>query len=290
VAHFIHAIRATLAEVMGAGDVQPPALPDWLPECVQPVAERALRQLCDYQGAAYAGLYLDRLRRFVRRRDVSDELLCEIARLLEIRMSYLDPIRIAQQVLTAGGVGAHGGPARPVVEVHVFRIDELISALPAIASEPVLDLLEWLGRLHMPIRIRFSTASWFGVRRLKCEAGLRRWRQLSVRYARERALTERWLHMIERSLDKAPAAAMAVTQTAEMLHGIGGPYRHRLADWNLIIDRLAKPVFDGELVLPDLADAIVRARRAAEVEPRPVPLEQVVADIRADAALPAAAQ
>ena len=57
--------------------------------------------------------------------------------------------------------------------------------------------LEWLGWAHMPVSIRFSTRSRWGIRRLKIEASLRRWRLFSVRYARERAWVERWLHMIE---------------------------------------------------------------------------------------------
>ena len=65
-----------------------------------------------------------------------------------------------------------------------------------------------------PVSIRFSAASRWGVRRLKIEAGLRRWRLFSVRYAKERVWVERWLHMIERSLTKQPKAASAIVQTA----------------------------------------------------------------------------
>lgn len=281
-AGFINAIRATLGEMIGADDAPPPALPEGRGDLVRSVLAEGVRQLIAYQGPGYAQLYLDRLRRFSRRRDVDDELLIEIARLLTIRMSYPDPIRIAQQVLWAAGVGQTGAPVRRVVEVHTFRIEELVSALPGIVGEPLFDLLEWLGRLHMPVRIRFSTASRFGIRRLKMEAGLRRWRLLSMRYRRERALTERWLHMIDRSLDRAPAAVFAVARTAEMLHGFGGPFRYNLADWSLIMNSLAKPVFDGVLTLPDLAGAIERARGAAKPDLRQAALQRVIAEIKTE--------
>jgi len=62
----------------------------------------------------------------------------------------------------------------------------LIGALPAAIAEYLLDALDWAGWLNERVPIRFSTASRFGIRRLKIEAGLRRWRLFSVRYARER--------------------------------------------------------------------------------------------------------
>ncbi len=130
-------------------------------------------------------------------------MLVEIARLMAMRMSYEDPIRIAQLKLAEFESGAGDPRDRSTDDVAKFRIDELIGALPAVVADPVLDVLEWVGWTHKPVSIRFSTASRWGIRRLKLEASLRRWRLFSVRYAKERAWVERWLHMIGRSLDKA---------------------------------------------------------------------------------------
>jgi hypothetical protein len=144
----------------------------------------------------------------------------------------------------------------------------------------VLGVLEWKGGLHRPISIRFSTAGRFGIRRLKIEAGLRRWRLFSVRYGTERAWVERWLHMIDRALNKQPKAAAEIVQTATMIHDYGDVYRQGLADWHLIIDGLAKPTFDGALALPDLAGAIKEARAAAMPDPRQAALKRKIAEIR----------
>ena len=134
-------------------------------------------------------------------------MLVEIARLMARRMSYEDPIRIAQlklaELTTAAGEPSFNRP----MTIGKFRFDELIGALPAPVAEPVLDVLEWVGWTHKPVLIRFSTQSRWGIRRLKIEASLRRWRLFSVRYAKERVWVERWLHMIGRSLDKQPKAA-----------------------------------------------------------------------------------
>jgi hypothetical protein len=268
-----------LADFIGDDDDEPPFLPDGLPDAVAPVVSDAIHMLIDYQGNAYATLYVTRLRRFVGRRDVNDAMLGEIARLMAMRMSYQDPIQVAQLKLAeleAGGAPSH--------DVRRFRFDELIGALPAVVAEPVLDTFEWLGwEVRRRVPIRFSTRSRWGIRRLKIEAGLRRWRLFSVRYAKERVWVERWLHMIDRSLTKQPRAASAMVQTATMVQGYGDAYRQGLADWHAIIDGLAKPTFDGVLPLPDLAAAVAEARAAVTPDPRQAVLKRTIAEIRARA-------
>ena len=275
----LSSLRYLFADFIGDDDDEPPFLPDRLPDAVAPVVSDAIHMLIDYQGNAYAKLYVTRLRRFVGRRDVNDAMLGEIARLMAMRMSYQDPIQVAQLKLAeleAGGAPSH--------DVRRFRFDELIGALPAVVAEPVLDTFEWLGwEVRRRVPIRFSTRSRFGIRRLKIEAGLRRWRLFSVRYAKERAWVERWLHMIDRSLTKQPRAASAMVQTATMVQGYGDAYRQALADWHAIIDGLAKPTFDGVLPLPDLAAAVAEARAAVTPDPRQAVLKRTIAEIRARA-------
>jgi hypothetical protein len=116
---------------------------------------------------------------------------------------------------------------------------------------------------------------------LKIEAALRRWRRFSVRYAKERAWVERWLHMISRSLAKQPEAASEIVRTATMIERYGDVYRQGLADWHAIIDGLAKPTFDGVLPLPDVAGAVAEARAAARSDPRQAALKRTIAEIRA---------
>jgi hypothetical protein len=272
----LSSLRYLFADIIGDDDAPTPFLPEGLPDAVMPVASDAIHMLIDYQGTSYAQLYVDRLKRFVGRRGFDDADFAEVARLMAARMSYEDPIRIAQLVLAT----LEQQPT-PVNEVKKFRIDELVGALPAIVAEPVLDTLEWLGWLRLPVSIRFSTANRWGIRRLKIEAGLRRWRLFSVRYTRERVWVERWLHMIDRSLTKQPGAAPAIVQTADMITGYGDPYRQGMADWSAIIDGLVKPTFDGVLDLADLGAAVAEARAAVLPDPRQVALKRKIAEIRA---------
>ena len=61
-----------------------------------------------------------------------------------------------------------------------------------------------------------------------------------------------------------------------MIQGYGDVYRQGLADWNAIIDGVAKPTFDGVL-----AGAVAEARAAALPDPRQAALRRKIAEIRA---------
>lgn len=276
-ASIVSSLRYLLADVLGEDDAALPVLPDNLPEHAAPIVRDAILLLAEYQSAGHAQLYVDRLKRFIGRPGVDAALFREIARLMAMRMSYQDPIRIAQLKL-AEADGAESGTAD---DVRKLRLDELIGALPAPVADPLLEVLGWLGWLHKRVSVRFSTKSRFAVRRLRLEASLRRWRQFSVRYNEERVWVERWLHMIARSLDKQPQAASAIVETAAMIQGHGDPYRQGLADWHVIIDELVKPTFDGKLPLTDLAGAIAEARAACMPDPRQAALKRAIAQIKA---------
>jgi hypothetical protein len=277
----VSSLRYLLADFIGDDDDEPPFLPEGLPASVMALASEAIHLLIEYQGPSYARLYVDRLRRFVGKQGVNEAMLADIARLMAVRMSYEDPIRIAQLKL-AELEDRPGAPGS--ADVRKFSLDELIGALPAVIADNILDALAWFGwTRRMRVSIRFSTKSRFGIRRLRIEAGLRRWRLLSSRYAKERVWVERWLHMIDRALTKQPQAAPAIVHTATMIVGHGDLYRQGMADWHAIIDGLAKPTFDGVLPLSDLADAIAEARNAAMPDPRQAALKRKIAEIRARA-------
>jgi hypothetical protein len=278
VASVVSSLRYLLADLIGDDDDTLPPRPEDLPDGMAPMVDDCIRLLVDYQGTSYAELYVHRLRRFVGRAGIDAAMLGDIARLMAMRMSYQDPIRIAQLKLVE-----HETQGEPTGDRRKFRIDELVGALPAVVAEPVLDVLEWVDWTHAPVSIRFSAASRWGIRRLKIEAALKRWRLFSVRYAKERVWVERWLHMIDRSLTRQPQATSAIIQTATMIEGYGSLYRHGLADWHAIIDGLVKPTFDGVLPLSDLAGAVAEARAAAMPDARQIALKRKIAEIRARA-------
>ena len=276
----VSSLRYLFADFLDEEDNTPPFLPDALPEEARAIVSDSIHALMDYQGASYARLYVERLNRFIGKQGVGAATLCNIAGLMANRMAYEDAIRIAQ--LKLAEYRDSGGTVQST-DVNKLRFDELVDALPAIAAEPLLMMLDKIGWTRRLVSIPFSTSSKWGIRRLKVEAWLRRWRMFSIRYGEERAWIERWLHMVNRALVKQPQAVNAVIDTATMVQGFGDPYRQGLADWHAIIDGLAKPTFDGVLSLTDLAGAIAEARAASMPDPRQAALKRTIAQIRARA-------
>jgi hypothetical protein len=276
----LSSLRYLFADFLDEEDTTPPFLPLGLPAGAEAIVTDGIHLLMDYQGASYAKLYVERLQRFIGRQVIDAATFCDIARLMANRMAYEDAIRIAQ--LKLAEYRTSDGRIRST-EIHRFRYDELVDALPGVAAKPILMVLGKLGWEHRRVAIPFSTVNRWGIRRLKVEAWLRRWRMFSIRYAQERVWVERWLHMIARALAKQPQAVGAVVETATMMQGFGDPYRRGLADWHAIIDGLAKPTFDGDLPLTDLAGAIAQARAAIMPDPRQLALKRAIAEIRARA-------
>jgi hypothetical protein len=281
----VSSLKYLFADFLDEEDHTPPFLPPGLPEEAVTAVSDGIHLLMDYQGVSYARLYVDRLKRLVGKQGVDAAMLSEIARLMAERMAYQDAIRIAQ--LKLAEYRDSGGEVLST-DIKKFRIDELVDALPAVAADPILKILYKIGWARRRVSIPFSNASRWGIRRLKMEAWLRRWRLFSIRYGQERVWVERWLHMIARSLVKQPSATETVVETATMVQGYGDAYRQGLADWHAIIDGLAKPTFDGVLPLADLAGAIREARAAAMPDPRQASLKRAIAQIRARATGPEA--
>lgn len=278
----VSSLKYLFADFLDEEDTTPPFLPDALPEGAAPIVSDAVHLLMDYQGVAYARLYVERLQRFIDK-SLPAETYCEMARLMASRMAYEDAMRIAQLKL-AEYRDSDGQLIS--TDIKHFRLDELVDALPEIAADPVLTVLDKIGWSRRRVSIPFSTASQWGIRRLKAEAWLRRWRKFSIRYSQERNWVERWLHMISRSMVKQPDATGAIVATAAMMQGYGDAYRQGLADWHAIIDGFVKPTFDGVLPLTDLAGAITEARAAATPDPRQASLKRVIAQIRARVSAP----
>ena len=278
----VSSLKYLFADFLDEVDTTPPYLPEALPEGAVKVVSDGIHVLMDYQGATYAKLYVERLKRFIGK-GLAAETYCDMARLMADRMAYEDAIRIAQ--LTRAEYRDGDGQIVST-DIKQFRLDELVDALPEVAADPILTVLDKIGWARRRVSIPFSTAGRWGIRRLKVEAWLRRWRMFSIRYGQERQWVERWLHMIARAMVKQPAAIEAMVETATMVKGYGDAYRQGLADWHAIIDGLAKPTFDGILPLTDLAGAIAEARAAAMPDPRQTSLKRAIAQIRARATSP----
>ncbi len=239
--------------------------------------ELAVARLEDYQDAAYAALYLDRVRQVLAvDRESGGEaagwrLTRETARLLALWMGYEDVIRVADLKTRAGRfarvraeVGARDG--QPVVIVDYLKpgVAEIADLLPASLAA---RLRRWDKTRARPFAfgLRLKTSSLVGFVVLRLLAALRPLRRRSARYAEEQALIERWLGAVKRlgfaALDQA--LAMEIVQCARLIRGYGDTLRRGRDGLLKIFDTLVENETAVAKGVAPLAEAIRRARAAA---------------------------
>jgi indolepyruvate ferredoxin oxidoreductase, beta subunit len=247
-----------------------------------PFIEEGLRRLVDYQDAAYAQLYLERLRR-LRASGLADDTMAEAARHLALWMAYQDIIRVAQLKSRAtrfarlrDEVRAKGNEPVRVTEFFKPGIEEVSALLP-----PALGgaLHRWaerrnlLHRLHLPMHV--TTTNVNGFLRLFLLARLRRWRPRGYRFAEEQALIERWLEAIGRAQAIDGAFAREIVLCARLLKGYSDTHRHGRAHFIAILERVVGPA-----LMAGNADAAMlrRTREAALADPDGAALAKAIGD------------
>lgn len=233
-----------------------------LPSEVAAIVSDAVPALMAYQDADYALLYLDRIGRYSGGR-LDPVTFADLARRMRVRMLYQDPSAIAHDLLTrAGGEAAKPDPSL-IPEIRTFRWDELAAMLPADTATSLVRTLNRLRRADKTCKLQFSAATSAGLRRLRFWSAVRQARPYSLRFAQERMWAERWLHMIDRGMNKDPASAAAIVETSDLIGEGGMATKAGLMKWNCVIDGLIKPVSDGMVTIPNLTAAVRHAHRFA---------------------------
>jgi len=244
-----------------------------LPEAARRNAAEGVKRLLDYQGAAYARLYLDRLEKVAALGD--DRLAAETARHLALRMSFEDVVRVAQLKLKPERFAAieremkvKAGQPYAVADYVKPGIEEIASLLPGFIARPLIALSArrgWLDRVHFGMTVRSNRIG--GWLRFRLLAGLRPWRPYSHRYAEEQARIEDWLDSIRRAAALDPALAREIVDCARLIKGYGDTFRRGADNYAAIRDQVIRPALDGRIGPTVAADALVQARTAALADP-----------------------
>lgn len=258
-----------------------------LPRGAVDIAIEGVRRLSDYQNKRYAALYLDRLERFAKNKNAGTEFLRELARLLAVRMSFEDTIRVAQLKIREGRLDRlrreSGTGAEALIKVSEFMKpgpEEIFSMLPPRIGRTILRWIDRRGWSERSIKMKVSTTSFPGFLRLRLLAGLRWWRLHTLRYADEKAWVERWLDLAERALAQNEEAAKAVVASAALVKGYGETMKRGLKNWNLLADFVIEPFLSGKLPRDQFADAVTQARIAALKDPDGKPLGALIETLR----------
>ncbi|MGB3934220.1 MAG: DUF6537 domain-containing protein [Burkholderiales bacterium] len=248
---------------------QPPAPPRRATE-LDEVLRLGVERLTDYQGAAYADLFSERVK-FLQDRD--KKLAAETARQLALWMAYEDIVRVADLKTRAARfervrreVGAQDG--EPVVVIDFLKpgIEEFASLLPPSLGGALIRWAEKNGKLDAyNVGMHIKTSGVFGYLMVRSLAWLKPWRPHSYRYQEEQKLIERWLARVREASARSVPLALEIAECARLIKGYGETHRRGKANFLAIFDALVENPATADPA--EQARAIRKAREAALADP-----------------------
>ena len=230
-------------------------------------------RLIDYQGAAYARLYLQRLQHVLQAEQVHSpsehRVTREAARWLALWMAFDDIVRVADLKSRASRLDRVRQEAKAGEHDLLRLYDHFKPGIPEIAGllPPALAqrLLRWdrqrvasgKGPLAFPIKV--ATHSFTGLAMLRLLAALRFARPWGSRYADEQALIGQWLDALVAATRRSPALGLEVARCGQLVKGYGSTHdRSRQNLQHILTHGLAK-----ESSADEQAQTIARWRAAA---------------------------
>lgn len=208
----------------------------------------AVARLVDYQDAAYAERFLERVDR-VREGDADTRLTGRFARRLAVWMSYEDAIRVADLKTRRRRFdrirrehGADDGQVLTVTDYLKPDLDEIYGIFPASIGAPIARWCEarWPdGRPTLAQHVR--TTSVLGYARVWALGRLRFLRPTSLRAQREFALIDRWQAAVLDALALDYELACEVADMATVVRGYGEVRRRLSAAFLRCLDDILAP-------------------------------------------------
>jgi indolepyruvate ferredoxin oxidoreductase beta subunit len=248
---------------------QPPAPPKRASEFDE-IMRLGIERLTDYQGAAYADLFSERMKFF---QDKDKKLSAETARHLALWMAYEDIIRVADLKTRATRfervrkeVGAKDG--EPVVVIDYLKpgVEEVASLLPYSMGKGLIGWAGKHGKLDAyNVGMHVKTSGVFGYLLVRSLAWLKPWRPHSYRYREEQALIERWLARVREAAARSTPLALEIAECARLIKGYGETHRRGTANFLAIFDALVENPATADPA--EQAKAIRKAREAALADP-----------------------
>lgn len=241
-----------------------------LPAPVAEIAALGQARLLDYQDAAYAGLYLQRLRRIVaaeRRVDPAGGFAAstEAARWLALWMAFDDIVRVADLKSRASRwqrvrreVGALDDELLRVYDHFKPGVAEFAALLPTRWADA---LQRWdrrrvqAGREPWALPLAIGSHSVLGLLALRTLAAMKGQRRRGSRFVVEQGLIERWLAAVERGLAEHAGLGAEIARCGRLIKGYGSTNERGKHNLLHVIDHLA--------FTPGVGDAGARAAAVA---------------------------
>ncbi len=239
-----------------------------LPSATREIIAAGVARLIDYQDAAYAREYLDRLRPLLADRD--GRLLAEVARQLALGMAYEDTIRVAELKIRPSRfarvrqeVGLGENQLLEIAEFMHPRTQEIADTLPASLGRWLIRTRwarRFVDRLTRKGRV-VGTTTLRGFLLLRVVAALKPLRRGSLRFRREQVSLAAWLDTMTKVAAQDPALALELAAARGLVKGYGDTHEHGSAKFDTLM-RLV-PRLIGRT---DAATTLAALRLAAQAD------------------------
>ena len=247
----------------------------------------------EYQDAAYAELYVERLARVAEAERASDPagarggaITRETARYLALWMAFDDIVRVADLKCRAARrervrreVKVGDGELLRVYDHFKPGVPEVAALLPRRLAEA---LTRWdrrrqaRGRAPFAWPLKVGTHSVAGFATLRVLASLRGLRRRGVRFATEQALIERRLDAVVRGTAEDWVLGHELALCGRLIKGYGSTNERGKANLLHVVDHLAAPTPSRRSALR--AEAIAAARTAALADEAGTALDKVLVE------------
>jgi indolepyruvate ferredoxin oxidoreductase beta subunit len=278
-AQYVEQVIKPAASAPSASESQSAVLPDDVaarfPAVLHPLMGLAHQRLVEYQGPAYARLYVQRLERLLAAESASADakhpVTAEATRWLALWMAFDDIIRVADLKSRASRwdrvtqeVKAKKGDVLKVYDHFKPGVPELAALLPqGLANR----LLRWdrarvaKGQAPWSMPLKVARHALWGMASLRLLASLRVLRPLGSRYQTEQTLIEEWLGGIESATRLSPALGLELARCGQLIKGYGSTNERGKDNLLHILRHVCGP--DAKVPVAEQAEAVARIRNAA---------------------------
>lgn len=272
--------------------VDGPGVAARFPEAARDLVSLGHARVLEYQDAAYARLYLDRVERILAAEKEVDPagsggyvVTRETARFLALWMAFDDIVRVAQLKCRASRFERVRREVKAQADDVVRIYDHFKPGVPELAAmlpQPLARALlrrdarrRAAGKPAFAIPIKLGTHTVLGFLALRCLAAMRPLRRWGSRFAREQAQIERWLDAVEQGTRVKWALGRELALCGRLVKGYGSTNDRGRENLLHVIDNLA--VAGGFENADARAAAIRDAREAALADEAGTTLDKVLA-------------
>jgi len=269
-------LAAALAAAI-AGSTLPPAVARAFPVATHDMLSHGHARMLDYQGAHYAGLYVQRLKRVLeaeRDADPSGEqgsgITREMARYLALWMAFDDIVRVADLKTRASRIERVRGEVKAAPDELLRIYDhfkpgaaEFAALLPAGLAR---RLTRWdqrrqlSGKAALALPLKIGTHTVAGFLALRVLASLKGLRRRGNRYAAEQVMIERWLDGVVRGTRTHWALGLEIAECGRLINGYGATNERGKDKLLHVLEHLAAA---GNFASPVARAEAIRAVRLA---------------------------